>query len=91
MTYKEFFEIAIAKKLNNIQVTEKTSIGSSFNLINGELEDYNDNNNINYEIKAELNKKTVSIASEYLSEEILDNLISNIKNTDSFYEDEYLE
>lgn len=91
MTYEEFFDKAKEKSISNIQVTEKTAIGSSFSLINGSLESYDDYNTTNYAIKAEMQGKTVKVSTEYLTEEILDNIISNIENTDSSYEDEYLE
>ena len=90
MNYEEFFALAKKKKIDNIQITEKTTISSSFELINQELDSYGDSNNINYSIKAEKDGKTVKTQTEYLSEEILDDLIINIENTDSSYEDEYL-
>lgn len=90
MTYNEFFNMAKKKKIDNIQVTEKTQVASSFELINGDLISYDDCNIINYYIKAEVKGKTVKMQSEYLSEEILDDLIMAIKNTDYSYEDDYL-
>lgn len=90
MTYQEFFALAKQRKINNIQITEKTNIGSSFELINGKLNSYNDSHNINYFIKAEVENKTIKYHTEYLTEEILDDLIICAKNTDSAYEDDYL-
>ena len=90
MTYNDFFNLANQKNIDNIQVTEKTQLASSFELINGNLISYDDCNSITYSIKAEVKGKTVKIQSEYLSEEILDDLIMAIKNTDSSYEDDYL-
>ncbi len=90
MNYQEFFTLAKEKKITNIQVTEKNNISSSLELINGELISYDDCNNTSYSIKSELDGKTVKIQTEYLSEEVLDNLILAAKHTDSNYEDEYL-
>lgn len=90
MTYNVFFNLAKQKNIDNIQITEKTEVSSSFELINGNLISYDDCNNITYFIKAEVKGKTVKIQSEYLAEEILDDLIMAIKNTDSSYEDDYL-
>lgn len=91
MNYKDFFALAKQKNIDNIQVTEKTKISSSFELINGITISYEDCNNIDYIIKAEVNGKTVKTKTEYLSEEILEDIIINIENTDSSYEDDYLE
>lgn len=89
MNYKDFFNLARQKNIDNIQVTEKTSLASSFEIINKELISYDDSSIITYSIKA-VNGKTVKTQSEYLSEEILDDLIMAIENTDSSYEDDYL-
>lgn len=90
MTYNEFFDLAKKKNIDNIQVTEKTDLASSFEVINGNLISYDDCSNVSYYIKGEANGKTVKVQSEYLSEEILDDLIMAIENTDSSYEDDYL-
>lgn len=90
MTYNEFFDLAKKKNIDNIQITEKTDLASSFEVINGNLISYDDCSNVSYYIKGEANGKTVKVQSEYLSEEILDDLIMAIENTDSSYEDEYL-
>lgn len=90
MNYKDFFNLAKQKNIDNIQVTEKTSLASSFEIINKDLISYDDSSTITYSIKAEVNGKTVKAQSEYLSEEILDDLIISIENTDSSYEDDYL-
>lgn len=90
MTYSEFFDLAKKKNIGNIQITEKTDLASSFEVINGNLISYDDCSNVSYYIKGEANGKTVKVQSEYLSEEILDDLIMAIENTDSSYEDDYL-
>ncbi|MCI8569137.1 MAG: TldD/PmbA family protein [Bacilli bacterium] len=91
MNYNDFFKLAQEKKLDKIQITENHKINSSFKLINGKLDSYDDLNLKKYNIKAEKNGKTIKIISDYLSEDILDNILFNIENTDSKYEDEYLE
>lgn len=90
MNYADFFALAKQKNIDNIQVTEKTNLNSSFELIDGKLESYDECNNTTYSIKAEVSGKTVKVETEYLSEEILDELITSIKNTDSSYADDYL-
>ena len=91
MKYKEFFNKAKTKNINNIQIIEKTTIDSSVDIINGKLDSFDDYNNISYNIKAEYNNKTVEATTNYLSEEILDLVILKAENTDSKYEDYYLE
>ena len=91
MNYNDFFKLAQEKKLDKIQITENHKINSSFKLINGKLDSYDDLNLKKYNIKSEKNGKTIKIISDYLSEDILDNILFNIENTDSKYEDEYLE
>ena len=91
MNYNDFFKLAQEKKLDKIKITENHKINSSFKLINGKLDSYDDLNLKKYNIKSEKNGKTIKIISDYLSEDILDNILFNIENTDSKYEDEYLE
>ena len=91
MNYKEFFNKAKEKGITNIQITEKENHGSSAKTLNGELDYLNNFDNTSYEIKAEYNKKTVKLNSNYLAEDILDLLIMKSTSTDSSYEDEYLE
>ena len=91
MEYKEFFDLAKQKGITNIQVTEYTSTGSSFKILEGKLEDFEDYNSKDYSIKAEYNNKTVKAIGNYLNEEILDLLIMKSTSTDSNYEDDYLE
>lgn len=90
MSIKEFFEKAREKNFSNIQITEKHTIDSSVEIINGEIESFEDYDNINYSIKSEYNGKTVKASSNYLEEEVLDTLIEKAIATDTNYEDEYL-
>ena len=90
MNYKEFFNKAKEKGITNIQITEKENHGSSAKTLDGELDYLNNFDNTSYEIKAEYNKKTVKLNSNYLAEDILDLLIMKSTSTDSSYEDEYL-
>ena len=90
MNYIEFFKLAKEKNISNIQIVEKKTTDSSVELINGKIESYNDYDNIDYEIKAEYNKKTVKIHTNYLDKNIINLIIFKCKNTDSVYEDEYL-
>lgn len=90
MNYIEFFKLAKEKNISNIQIVEKKTTDSSVEIINGKIESYNDYDNIDYEIKAEYNKKTVKIHTNYLDKNIINLIIFKCKNTDSVYEDEYL-
>ena len=91
MNYEEFFKKAQEKGITNIQITEKENQGSSAKTLNGELDYLNNFDNTSYEIKAEYNKKTVKLNSNYLAEDILELLIMKSTSTDSNYEDDYLE
>ena len=90
MNYKELFKLAKEKNISNIQIVEKKTTNSTVELINGKIESYDDYDNIDYEIKAEYNKKTVKLHTNYLDESIIHLIIFKCENTDSVYEDEYL-
>lgn len=90
MTYKEFFELAENKGINKIQITETTTKKLEINYIDENLEKYNIAEQVEYFIKAEKNKKTEKVKTNYIDESILDLLIMKLKETDSSYEDEYL-
>ena len=91
MSYQDFFEQAMVKQFCSVQVTEKHVIDSSFEVINGKLESFDHYDNTDYQIKAEIEGKTVKINSNYLGEDVLDCLKMQAEATDSKYEDEYLE
>lgn len=91
MRYVEFFEKAKEKEITNIQITEKEIKRSSCEVINGKLEDFQQNQETNYQIKAEYLQKTVQVKSNYLAEDILDLICMKTQATDSSYEDDYLE
>jgi PmbA protein len=90
MNYQEFFKSAEKKNIKKIQITEKTTIQSDVEITNGKIISYNDYNQVKYNIKAEYNKKTVKVCTEYLSDEILDLIITKALSTDSEYNDDYL-
>lgn len=91
MTAKEFIKKAIERGFTNVQITEKTSVSSEVYIINKEIDSYQDDYSTFYTIKAEYNKKTVKVATEFLDEEIIDLLFKKYTITDSNYEDDYLE
>lgn len=90
MTYQEFFSLAQAKGIENIQITEETKKENSIYLINKKIEDYTDCEKITYSVKAEVNGKTEQLFTEYLDESIIDLILEKINTTESNYEDEYL-
>ena len=81
MDYTDFFELAKNKGITNIQITEKTTIDSSVEIIDGKIDSYNDTDCLDYSIKAEFNNKTVKANSNYLSEKVLDLLKQQNKKT----------
>ena len=91
MNYEDFFQKSKEKKFDSIQVTEKHIIDSSVEIINGELESFDDYDNVDYHIKAESQGKTVKAVTNYLGEEVLNSLMVQLEFNDSKYEDEYLE
>ena len=90
MEYSQFFQLAKEKGIANLQITEKHTINSSVEIIDGRIDSYDDTDDKSYSIKAEFNNKTVKSRSNYLSADILDTIIMKAKETDSEYQDEYL-
>ena len=90
MEYTQFFQLAKEKGITNIQITEKHTINSSVEIIDGRIDSFDDTNNKDYSIKAEYNSKTVKSKGNYLSEKMIDNIVMKAKETDSEYQDEYL-
>lgn len=91
MNYNNFFKLAKEKNITNIQVVEKKIVDSTVEIIDGKIESYDDYDNVDYEVKAEYNNKTVKLTANYLDEKTLDLIIFKSDNTDSEYQDEYLE
>ena len=91
MNYNEFLDLAKQKGLDNIQITATTVESIEIEFIDEKLENYVNTNHIDYSIKAEKDKKTETLSSDYLDEDIIDLLLMKIDNTDSNYENEYLE
>lgn len=91
MTYKKFFALSLEKGIEQIQITENTTESSQIKLINNRIDDYNDTYTICYNIKAQYNGKTVTASTELLDESIVDLLIFKAKETQSIYQDDYLD
>ena len=91
MNYNEFFVLGKEKGLDNIQITATTVESIEIEFIDEKLENYINTNHTNYSIKAEKNKKTETLTSDYLDKDIIDLLLFKIDNTDTFYENEYIE
>lgn len=91
MNYNEFFILGKEKGLDNIQITATTVESIEIEFIDEKLENYINTNHTNYSIKAEKNKKTETLTSDYLDKDIIDLLLFKIDNTDTFYENEYIE
>lgn len=91
MNYNEFLDLAKQKGLDNIQITATIIESIEIEFIDEKLENYVNTNHIDYFIKAEKNKKTETLTTDYLDEDIIDLLLIKLNNTDSNYENEYLE
>ena len=91
MTNNEFLSKAKENGITNIQVVETTQNIGKVELINKGLDTFEVSNYMSYQIKAEYNGKTVKAASDYLDESILDLLIMKATETDSNYQDDYLQ
>lgn len=91
MTYQELFLLAKTKEFDNIQITEEAKKENSIYLVNKKIEDYTDCEKITYTVKAEKNGKTEQVYTEYLDETVIDLLLEKIEETDSKYEDAYLD
>ena len=91
MTNNEFLSKAKEKGITNIQVVETTQNIGQIELINKALDTFEVSNYMSYQIKAEYNSKTVKAGSDYLDESILDLLIMKATETDSNYQDDYLQ
>ncbi len=91
MNYNEFFDLAKTKGLDNIQITATSVESVEVEFIDEKLENYVNTNHTNYSIKAEKNKKTESLMTDYIAEDIIDLLLLKINNTDVNYENEYLQ
>ena len=91
MNYNEFFILGKENGLDNIQITATTVESIEIEFIDEKLENYINTNHTNYSIKAEKNKKTETLTSDYLDKDIIDLLLFKIDNTDTFYENEYIE
>lgn len=71
MSYKDFFELAHNNKLSNVQITEKTNIDISANILNDNVTQFERGNNTNYMILCDYENKTVMASSNYLDENII--------------------
>ena len=78
MEFQEFIELAKAKGIEKIQITEDAKQENSIYLINNQLEDYTDSEKKVYTIKAEKNGKTESVYTEYLEESIVDLILEKL-------------
>lgn len=77
--YNCFLQLAHNNNLKNIQITEKTNIYVSAEVINGELINKESGNNVTYLIQADYNNKTIKLQSNYLDEKIINLLIEKGK------------
>ena len=91
MKFQKFFQKAQEKGIKKVQITEKEIRNSTVEIINGNLESFNDYDNIDYQVKAEYQQKTVKLTTNYLAEDIIDLIILKAESTDTSYEDEYIE
>ena len=91
MNVHQFMKLALKKGITNIQITKEKTKQKQIYYINDKLNDYTDLNKTIYIIKAEINKKTEELTSEYLDETIIDLIIEKIELVDAKYEYDFLE
>lgn len=91
MNVHQFIKLALKKGITNIQITKEKTKQKQIYYINDKLNDYTDLNKTIYIIKAEINKKTEELTSEYLDETIIDLIIEKIELVDAKYEYDFLE
>ena len=91
MNVHQFIKLALKKGITNIQITKEKTKQKQIYYINDKLNDYTDLNKTIYIIKAEINKKTEELTSEYLDETIIDLIIEKIELVDAKYKYDFLE
>lgn len=91
MNVHQFIKLALKKGITNIQITKEKTKQKQIYYINDKLNDYTDLNKTIYIIKAEINKKTEELTSEYLDETIIDLIIEKTELVDAKYEYDFLE
>lgn len=79
INYNDFFTLAHNSNLKDIQITEKTNIYVSSEVINGQVISKENGNNINYLIQADYDGRTIKLESNYLDEKIINLLIEKGK------------
>lgn len=89
MTIEEFFKAAKNNGISQVQIAEQTQYSGSFEVINGQVRNFNYDDIIDYNIKAEFQGKTVKLYSNYLSAELINLIITKCEKTDTSYQDEY--
>ena len=91
MNNNEFFELCINRGFSNIEITIYDNKEYISEIENEKVNFIDIKNNVFYYIKAKKNNKTVSLESNYLSEDLIDILEEKIEYVDSNVEDKFLE
>ena len=91
MNNNEFFELCINRGFSNIEITIYDNKEYISEIENEKVNSIDIKNNVFYYIKAKKNNKTVSLESNYLSEDLIDILEEKIEYVDSNVEDKFLE
>ncbi len=89
MNYQEFFE-KLNKKIDKVQITEILAVEEDVEYINDDRISYEVSETTSYNIKAEKDKKTVKVTTDYLNDEIIDLILFKLKYVESVNEDIYL-
>lgn len=90
MTEQEFIKVAQTSGFDNIQLTKTLVKEDSVTYINENRKSYDISTTISYLIKAEKDKKTVTVKSNYLDNSLIEKLKMKLKYIESEEEDKYL-
>lgn len=91
MSEQEFLKQAEQIGIDIVQLTKVTTKEDSVKYVNETREKYDISNTISYLIKAEKDKKTVKIRSNFLDQSILDKILMKLKYVEVQNKDDYLE
>lgn len=91
MNVEKFIDYATSNGIEKIQLTVTNVKEASVDILNGNLKNYNIDDNTNYVVLAKVNKKYVKTTTNYLSEEIVKILKDKSKILESDYEEMFLE
>lgn len=91
MTKEQFINECLKKDINKVQINEKRNKDTLVRIIDKKIVKFNSSDEIKYSIKGSYNGNNITIETNHLDDEIIDNLIEKGKALEVIYEDLYLE